>query len=73
MDQAVDENNQPATGQNSSVFDFKQRAECFARAFHASPYVQTLTSFDTSPYLYVNDRFVRASLAREVRLIQGEL
>jgi PAS domain S-box-containing protein len=41
-------------------------AECFVKAFHASPYVQTVTRFDTGSYLFVNDRFVKAvGYARE--------
>jgi PAS domain S-box-containing protein len=41
-------------------------AECFVKAFHATPCVQTLTTFDTGRYLYVNDRFVTAvGYARE--------
>ena len=65
MDQAVDDSNQHATGQRSSVPDLNS-AECFVKAFHASPYVQTVTSFDTGRYLYVNDRFVKAvGYARE--------
>ena len=54
----MDDNNQPATGQRGSVGQFNF-AECFLRAFHASPYVQTVTSFDSGRYLYVNDGFVR--------------
>lgn len=66
MDQAVDDSNQPAISQSSSVAEFNQFAECFARAFHASPSVQTVTTFDTGCYLYVNDRFVKAAgYARE--------
>ena len=65
MDQAVDDSNQPATGQRSSVAEFNS-AECFVKAFHAGPYVQTVTRFDTGRYLYVNDRFVKAvGYARE--------
>jgi PAS domain S-box-containing protein len=66
MDQGVDDSNQPAISQSSSVAEFKQFAECFARAFQASPYVQTVTTFDTGCYLYVNDCFVKAAgYARE--------
>jgi PAS domain S-box-containing protein len=65
MDQAVDDSNQHATGQRGSVAELNS-AECFVKAFHASPYVQTVTSFDTGRYLYVNDRFVKAvGYARE--------
>src|SRR5215207_3490626 len=65
MDQAVDDSNHPATGQRSSVAEFNS-AECFVKAFHASPYVQTVTRFDSGRYLYVNDRFVKAvGYARE--------
>lgn len=65
MDQAVDDSNQAAIGQRISVAAFNA-AECFAKAFHASPFVQTLTEFDTGRYLYVNDCFVRvAGYARE--------
>ena len=60
MDQAVDDSNQAAIGQRISVAVFNP-AECFAKAFHASPFVQTLTEFDTGRYLYVNDCFVRAA------------
>lgn len=61
----MDETNHPATGHGGSVGKFNF-AECFARAFHASPYVQTVTAFDTGRYLYVNDRFVQAvGYARE--------
>src|SRR5688572_6770515 len=60
MDQAVDDSNQPATGQypNVTASEFRRSVECFAKAFHASPFVQTVTKFDTGRYLYVNDRFV---------------
>lgn len=59
MDPRVDDNNQPAMGRRLSVAEFKHSAECFAKAFHASPYVQTVSRFDTGRYLYVNDRFVK--------------
>jgi PAS domain S-box-containing protein len=59
MDQAVDDSNQAAI-QRTSVTAFKS-AECFAKAFHASPFVQTVTEFDSGRYLYVNDSFVRVS------------
>ena len=55
----MDDSNQPATGQRGSVGQFNF-AECFLRAFHASPYVQTVTRFDSGRYLYVNDGFVKA-------------
>ena len=65
MDQAVDDSNQAATGQWASVAALNS-AECFARAFHASPFVQAVTEFDSGRYLYVNDCFVRvAGYARE--------
>jgi PAS domain S-box-containing protein len=65
MDQAVDDSNQPATGQRGGVGEYNS-AECFVRAFHASPYVQTVTTFDTGRYVYVNDHFVKAvGYARE--------
>jgi len=65
MDQTVDDSNQPATGQRGSVAELNS-SECFVKAFHASPYVQTVTNFDTGRYLYVNDRFVKAvGYARE--------
>ncbi|MFN2408082.1 MAG: nitrogen regulation protein NR(II) [Pyrinomonadaceae bacterium] len=61
----MDDSNQPATGQRGSVGEFNS-AECFVKAFHANPYVQTLTTFDTGRYLYVNDRFVKTvGYARE--------
>lgn len=60
MDQAVDDSNQAAIGQRISVATFNV-AECFAKAFHASPFVQTLTEFDTGRYLYVNDCFVKVA------------
>ena len=61
----MDDSNQPASGQRGSVGDFNS-AECFVKAFHATPYVQTLTTFDTGRYLYVNDRFVKTvGYARE--------
>lgn len=61
----MDDSNQPATGQRGSVGEFNS-AECFVKAFHATPYVQTLTTFDTGRYLYVNDRFVKTvGYARE--------
>lgn len=61
----MDDTNQPATGQRRSVGEFNS-AECFVKAFHATPYVQTLTTFDTGRYLYVNDCFVKAvGYARE--------
>ncbi|HSD47886.1 MAG TPA: ATP-binding protein [Pyrinomonadaceae bacterium] len=55
----MDDSNQPATGQRGSVGQFNF-AECFLKAFHASPYVQTVTRFDSGRYLYVNDGFVKA-------------
>jgi PAS domain S-box-containing protein len=58
MDQAVDDSNQAAIGQGISVAAFNS-AECFAQAFQASPFVQTVTQFDSGRYLYVNDCFVR--------------
>ncbi|HEU4797213.1 MAG TPA: PAS domain S-box protein, partial [Pyrinomonadaceae bacterium] len=65
MDQAVDDSNQAAIGQRTSVAAFNS-AECFARAFHASPFVQAITEFESGRYLYVNDCFVRvAGYARE--------
>ena len=60
MDQAVDDGKQSA-GQGSSLAEFQHSAECFAKAFHASPYVQAVTRFDTGRYLYVNDCFVKAA------------
>lgn len=61
----MDDSNQPATGHRGSVGEFNS-AECFVKAFHVSPYVQTVTTFDTGRYLYVNDRFVKAvGYARE--------
>ncbi len=61
----MDDSNQPAPGQRGSVGEFNS-AECFVKAFHANPYVQTLTTFDTGRYLYVNDRFVKTvGYARE--------
>src|SRR5215213_3977585 len=66
MGQAVDDSIQPPIGQSRSVAEFEHSAECFTRAFHASPYVQTVTKFDTGRYLYVNDCFVKAvGYARE--------
>ena len=61
----MDDSNQPATGQRRSVGEFNS-AECFIKAFYATPYVQTLTTFDTGRYLHVNDRFVKTvGYARE--------
>lgn len=60
MDQAVDGSNQAAIGQRSAVSAFSA-GECFARAFHRSPFVQTVTEFDSGRYLYVNDCFVSAA------------
>ncbi len=61
----MDDSKQPATGQGSSVGEFNS-AECFVKAFHANPYVQTLTTFDTGRYVYVNDRFLKTvGYARE--------
>ena len=60
MDQAVDDSNQAAISQRISVAALNS-AECFARAFHASPFVQTVTEFDTGRYLHVNDCFVRVA------------
>ena len=60
MDQAVDDSNQAAIGQRISVAALNS-AECFARAFHASPFVQTVTEFDSGRYLHVNDCFVRVA------------
>jgi PAS domain S-box-containing protein len=59
MDQAVDDS-QAAISQRISVAAFNS-AECFARAFHVSPFVQTVTEFDSGRYLYVNDCFVRVA------------
>jgi PAS domain S-box-containing protein len=60
MDQAVDDSHQAAIGQRISVAALNS-AECFTRAFHASPFVQTVTEFDSGRYLHVNDCFVRAA------------
>lgn len=60
MDQAVDDSNQAAIGQRISVAALNS-AECFAQAFHASPFVQTVTEFDSGRYLHVNDSFVRVT------------
>jgi PAS domain S-box-containing protein len=60
MDQAVDDSNQAAIGQRISVAEINS-AECFAKAFHASPFVQAVTKFDSGCYLYVNDCFVRTA------------
>jgi PAS domain S-box-containing protein len=61
----VDDSNQAAIGQRISVAALNS-AECFARAFHASPFVQTVTEFDSGRYLHVNDCFVRvAGYSRE--------
>ena len=60
MDQAVDDSNQAAIGQRTSM-TAPNPAECFARAFHASPFVQALTEFDSGRYLHVNDRFVKVA------------
>lgn len=60
MDQAVDDSNKAAIGQWNSVAA-PDHAECFARAFHASPFVQALTDFDSGRYLHVNDCFVRVA------------
>ena len=56
----MDDSNQAAIGQRSSVSAFNS-GECFAKAFHASPFVQTVTEFDSGRYLYVNDCFVRVA------------
>ena len=56
----MDDSNQAAIGQRSSVAAFNS-GECFAKAFHASPFVQTVTEFDSGRYLYVNDCFVRVA------------
>ena len=60
MDQAVDDSNQAAIGQRISVAALNS-AECFARAFHASPFVQAVTEFDSGRYLHVNDCFVKVT------------
>lgn len=61
----MDDSNQAASGQRINEAAFNA-TECFAKAFHASPFVQTVTEFDTGRYLYVNDCFVEvAGYARE--------
>jgi PAS domain S-box-containing protein len=81
MDQAVDDGNESA-GHSTSLAEFRNSAECFAKAFHASPYVQAVTRFDSGRYLYVNDCFVEAAgysrsevigkTARELHLVADD-
>lgn len=66
MGQAVDVRNQTASKRRQCVFEFSNGTGCLASAFHRTPHVQTVTSFDSGHYLYVNDNFVTAAgYARE--------
>lgn len=56
----MDDSKKAAIGQWTSVAA-PNHAECFARAFHASPFLQALTDFDSGRYLHVNDCFVRVA------------
>lgn len=61
MGQGVDQTIPPAIARSVSPLESENSAECFSRAFHSSPYVQTVTRFDSGRYLYVNDSFVKAA------------
>ena len=54
----MDDSNQPVISQDLRVARSKHGAECFVKAFNASPFVQTITTFDSGRYLFVNDCFV---------------
>ncbi|HEX6719672.1 MAG TPA: ATP-binding protein [Pyrinomonadaceae bacterium] len=66
MGHNADHSNTVATATRRSVPEFSDADGCLSKAFHTGPYIQTVTSFDTGHYLYVNDNFVKAAgYARE--------
>lgn len=60
MGQAVDDQLQPANDLTLTLAEFQSSEGCFSKAFHASPFVKTVSRFDSGRYLYVNDSFVKA-------------